>query len=376
MLNDGIIANGKRIMLIHFTRFMAIFISILVPFSLFAEQEKEERKSSVLVYLPLVFYTPETGLSGGAMAIIFSNLSSNNHEVRPSKTGITAFYTQKKQYKINAYTETYLQGDNGKLHISSSYSEFPDKFWGIGQNTSDEMEESYTLLEFTTFGSFLWKVYSHLQIGPYYRFSRLKITETEKNGLLDTGNILGSDGTTVSGAGIEFSWDTRDNIFWPLKGNLLQLRQIVHRKEIRSNENFSQMDLDFRQFVQLFKQHVFAIQYKMIISNGDVPFQLLPKLGGSTIMRGCYEGRYIDKNYIALQGEYRLPIYWRFSGVLFGSVGQVAPGLKEFNVNDAKTAYGVGIRYAWIVEQKVNIRLDVGISDYGIGYYLKFQEAF
>ncbi|MCX7973665.1 MAG: hypothetical protein N3B16_04105 [Candidatus Aminicenantes bacterium] len=44
---------------------------------------------------------------------------------------------------------------------------------------------------------------------------------------------------------------------------------------------------------------------------GSSSFKNYPKIGGETIMRGYYSGRYRDKYLLAFQGEYRLPWWWR-----------------------------------------------------------------
>lgn len=363
-----------------FFKIFIIFLLLLFSFKLYAEemakQKKEKKRTHGIVGFPIVFYTPETRFAGGAAGLYYYYSSSDSHDLRPNQFGIAGYYTQNRQYFIGAYTEQYYQGEKINLAISSNVTKFPDKFWGIGYDTEADFEEQYTPLEFTFRTSLLWETYSNFYVGALYHFAILGMRETEEGGFLAAGDIPGSEGTTVSGGGIHFIGDRRDNIFSTSSGYLFQLKAAVYRKELGSGENFSQLEFDYRQFFHLMKQHVCAIEYKMTVSGGIVPFQLLPRMGGSDLMRGYYKGRYRDKQYIAFQSEYRFPIFWRFRGVLFGGIGQVMPTLDAFDFDGVKMTGGAGIRFVWDKEQRINIRFDVGIADGGVEYYLNVKEAF
>jgi hypothetical protein len=76
--------------------------------------------------------------------------------------------------------------------------------------------------------------------------------------------------------------------------------------------------------------------YKKIIWNGNflfssfsgnVPYRMLPTLGGSKYLRGYYKGRFRDKNLILIQQECRMPLYKRLGIAVFGGVGEVASTL-------------------------------------------------
>ncbi len=362
-----------------------MFIKILIFFLLcsvvlyteqMAESKNEKKRSHGIAGFPIVFYTPETRFAGGAAGLYYYSPFSDSNELRPNQVGLAGYYTQNKQYFIGAYTEQYYRGDKINLAVSSNFTKFPDKFWGIGADTDADSEEQYTPFEFMVRASCLWQVDSDFYIGPLYHFAILGMRETEEGGLLAVGDIPGSDGTRASGGGIHLTWDRRDNVFSTFYGALLQLKALVYREELGGGENFAQLELDYRQFFQLMKQHVFAVEYKMTLSSGTIPFQLLPRMGGSDLMRGYYKGRYRDKQYIAIQSEYRYPIFWRFRGVFFGAIGQVAPAVDEFEFDGIKVAGGAGIRFVWDKGQRINVRFDVGISDTGVEYYLNVKEAF
>ena len=77
-----------------------------------------------------------------------------------------------------------------------------------------------------------------------------------------------------------------------------------------------------------------------------------------------------------LQMEYRFPIHERWSGVTFAAAGDVFHDNDELETQSMKYAAGCGIRYAIDKKEKINIRIDIGVSPYGIFPYILFQEAF
>ena len=115
----------------------------------------------------------------------------------------------------------------------------------------------------------------------------------------------------------------------------------------------------------------------MDLSTGSVPFQLLPELGGQYMMWGYYAGRYRDLNYTAFQCEYRFPLFWHFGGVVFASIGKVAPDISDLlSTENIRVAGGGGIRYAIDKSQNVNIRIDFAFSPEGFSVYFNILEAF
>lgn len=85
-----------------------------------------------------------------------------------------------------------------------------------------------------------------------------------------------------------------------------------------------------------------AFQFLGQFTQGDVPVQMMPKLGGLMMLRGYLEGRYIDRNYMALQGEYRFPIISRWGGVLFYGIGDVMADFDDINF-EWKHGFGGGV---------------------------------
>jgi outer membrane protein assembly factor BamA len=122
-------------------------------------------------------------------------------------------------------------------------------------------------------------------------------------------------------------YDNRHNVLNVRRGFFSELAYLNYNKRWGSAFNFHYVTFDSRLYRPLGKQ-VLALQLAGNFTTGDVPFNQLALIGGETIMRGYYLGRYRDRSYLATQAEYRwlpFPFSRRFGGVVFGAVGSVAP---------------------------------------------------
>jgi hypothetical protein len=90
---------------------------------------------------------------------------------------------------------------------------------------------------------------------------------------------------------------------------------------VLSDYKFNSIFSDSRLFRPFGKRNVWASQLIGQFNMGDVPFNQLALIGGESIMRGYYTGRFRDKNQIAAQTELRfLPLPLGFSKRLGATV--------------------------------------------------------
>jgi outer membrane protein assembly factor BamA len=200
--------------------------------------------------------------------------------------------------------------------------------------------------------------------------------DKKENQLLRLASLPGSDGGTSSGGGVAFSWDTRDNIYFPSSGSFHQFDHTVFDPGLGSDHAFQRTILDLRVYVDLGLKHIIAIQAGGMIAGGDPPFSRLAPLGGENIMRGYYTGRYRDNILMAAQAEYRKMVWKRIGVVAFLGAGDVAHRFSAFRSTSVKTSYGAGLRFMLDPEEQLTIRFDAGFGNGTDGIYLGVREAF
>ena len=339
--------------------FVAVWL--MCTSTLFAEQAR----SWLVLPVPIMFYGPSTGIAGGVMGIV---------DFGQNRIQAGGLYTQKRQSLAFAEGRFFFRGDDLLLVNQLAFSYFPRVFYGIGPQA--DMKEQYTPRD-VRIESFLGiQVAENLYIGPFYRFLCSDIVKTEGGGLLEYGQVGGSDGTIISGGGARLIWDRRDHELFPRRGTYLDVETGLFRTELGSRENFALFVIDARCYLPLFERQVLAFQYLLKLSGGEVPLQALPDLGGQSVLRGYKDRRYLDKVACALQGEYRFPIFWRFGGSLFGALGQVASSMSGLDFQDIKLAGGGGLRIAIDQKRHISLRIDCAFSPNDSGLYFGFGEAF
>jgi hypothetical protein len=135
--------------------------------------------------------------------------------------------------------------------------------------------------------------------------------------------------------------------------------------------------LDVRKYFSFSPAQVLGLEARVVLETGNPPFWAMSLLGGDSIMRGYYLGRYRDRNMICWQAEYRwTPAVWRLGAVGFLGFGEVADKVANFKLSDFKYSVGFGLRYILNKEQNINIRLDFGFGSGAFGVYVTGGEAF
>jgi hypothetical protein len=360
-------------------RFVFIAVVAVLSFSFVCGQTPQNEKDSVratsarVFPLPIFFYTPETGVAGGAAALLIYRDS-----LAPRASSVTGdiIYTQKKQIIVELSGDQYFDHGNYRLLSDILFQKYPNKFFGIGNATASGNEENYTPRSFLLKASLYARIFSRVSVGPMVRFESTSMNETEAGKLIASGTFIGSSGGFSSGLGFVANWDSRDNTFAAYSGSFYQVTALFYQKAFGSDFTYSDVQFELRHFYEVAAGQIFAVQAGGEFMGGDVPFQNLARFGGQNVMRGYFDGRYRDKHMVGIQAEYRLPVWWRLGLVGFAGVAQVTDQISHFGLKRFWFAGGAGVRFAWNPEERVNVRLDYGIGNNSDGMYITVTEAF
>jgi outer membrane protein assembly factor BamA len=367
------------------TAALATAILCCLPLAVFAQAEDPiveaeadstvSRKRSLNGY-PYVYYTPETELAVGAGGIMIF-YTSDEPNLSPSKVTLSAYYSTNGSYKAALTPVIYMNEDKVYATMPVSAGHFVDKFWGIGNQTPDTGSENYIRDEFAASLTVqlppVW--FSADRAGFIFDYADTQIDDETDNSFLVNDEVVGSSGGQLIGIGTDLVWDTRDHKFFPNTGAYQYFKLVVY-PEI-GDFIFYNLELDVRHYHAFAPNHVLAGNLYFATAVGEVPFYKLPALGGQNRMRGYFYGRYRDNVYSVLQIEYRQFVSRKFGFVTFAGIGDVAPNLLKFRIDEIKLSGGVGLRYLFNAEQKVNLRVDLGIGEDGnTGIYFGLEEAF
>ena len=225
--------------------------------------------------------------------------------------------TQKKQTIIEFGPDLYLRNEAYHLMGKISFTNFADRFYGIGKATSEDMKEEFTSRITRINLNLQAKIRPKLYAGLQYELEHNDIIKVEEDGELIREEILGTGGGTASGLGFIINRDARNNIFFPSAGDFYELSATLFRNGLGSSYDFTRYRLDFRKYFPLFSSHVLAFQGYFSMITGDPPFQMLSLMGGPNWMRGYYRGRHHRRAAVLLDAlldeRARLHLHFRVS---------------------------------------------------------------
>jgi hypothetical protein len=89
-----------------------------------------------------------------------------------------------------------------------------------------------------------------------------------------------------------------------------------------------------------------------------------------------YDGRFRDMTMAAVQAEYRFPIWKIVGGALFAGIGEVAERPADLALADLQVTGGAGLRVTLDPKERINLRIDLGISRFGVFPIVVITEAF
>jgi hypothetical protein len=343
------------------------------------DSTKASYKNSFLVF-PLVALSTETSwVFGVANAYIFKTAKSDS-VLRVSTIPSGFLYTLNNQILIALGANIFLPKERYIIRFENSFSKFPDKFWGIGNDTDSRAYENYTFTQFYINPQLYRKVRGNLFLGGGVDFQRVFDIEYLSGGYFDQDKVFGvfdRSSYSVFGYSLFINHDSRDHAYVPDRGGLFRVKFSNFDKNVGSDYNFQTVEIDFRRFLKVTKHTVLAIQSLGTFNFGDVPYRNLAILGGNNMMRGYYAGRFRDLKFLGVQAEYRFPIKGRFGGVAFAGVGEVGNSFGDFALEKIKPSLGAGVRATILRKEKLNLRFDVaGGSGGSLNYYIVLAESF
>ncbi len=332
-------------------------------------------KSKWIAY-PTLSYAPETSWEiGVASALVY--YAKNDTLNRLSEASGFSFITLQGQY--GAHFEHALYSDKNKWFALGKlkFQSYPLSYYGIGPDISgDELavaNANFILIR----ERFLRNVKGHWYLGAEIDYERL--SNVSFDWLQDqpsAGTILGENGYSNLGLGLGLIYDNRHNVLNVRHGFLSEIGCLFNEPAWGSTNKLRTIFIDNRAFFKVTDKNVLGFQMIGQFSKGEVPFNQLSMIGGETIMRGYYLGKYRDKNLLALQTEHRwLPFKFskRIGGAVFAGVGSVSPNL------DFKKLFwsaGGGLRVLIFPKRDIFTRVDVGFTPDGPGFYMYIGEAF
>jgi outer membrane protein assembly factor BamA len=337
---------------------------------------KQDPYKARLIGLPFIFYSPETKLAFGAGGMLNFRAGRVKEEARTSSVWAFASYNLARQFNVLLKPEIYVKGNSLIFNGSLRFERAPQQFYGVGNDTQSADQESFTPRTFAVRMGVKRRVLGGLFGGLGFDFERTTMEKVDPGGLLASGEFAGSRGGMIAGFGANLDWDTRDSVLFPLRGVFAQLAADAYGASAGSDFSYNRLELDLRKYWPLGTNRVLATQAYLVSIGGNVPFYKLALLGGESLLRGYYKGRFRDKGMVLFQAEFRALITKRVGVAGFAGLADVFPGFRDVGAGRLKFAAGSGLRYVINKQDGTTVRLDLAWGQESFGLYITAKEAF
>ncbi|HZX57986.1 MAG TPA: polymerase [Mucilaginibacter sp.] len=328
--------------------------------------DKDSTKKSSFVVLPILTSAPETGLEigGAGLYSFYSDTIAANH-TRVSNIYPYVSITTKGQSHFSVSTNYWSPKNTFNYTASISYINYPFSFYGIGNNTRkadiESVDEKRFKLNLGADKLITKNLYAGFVAGGFnYTYSNIDLSAGHFAGEPLIENASGGASIFV---GPSLIYDSRNNNTYTTNGIVINsYYNVMHGVFANNNYTGGFFNIEYSQFFLLSKKLVLGLDIQeQSLTGGLSPFYLLRELGSDEMMRGYYNGRYRDRNFIAGQTELRYRLSDRIGIVGFVGTGEVAHQM--FSINTLKPDYGGGIRYFFDTEKGLSIRADYGIGE-------------
>jgi hypothetical protein len=340
--------------------------------------ESGDPSAPKLINYPTVAYAPETSweLGVSSLYVYSANRDLSN---RLSEVKAFTFYTLENQYGFWLDHALYTDENKWFFYGRARYQSFPLFYYGIGRETPSEhialIDGEYTLFRERLLRETLPSLYFGLEL-DYQGLNRVNYIDTETDFELPEVGAMGSNNL---GIGLGLLYNNIHNAMNPREGLYSEWAFMNYNTAAGSDYNMTTYVIDNRIYRPVKENTVFAAQLYGQFTSGNAPFNMLALMGGESLMRGYYLGRYRDKNLVAGQVEYRiLPFEFseRWGASVFLAAGQVYGDEYGFNWDQFLPTGGAGIRYLIFPEKDIYTRIDVSFTEEGRGVYFFIGEAF
>src|SRR5687767_5253267 len=173
--------------------------------------------------------------------------------------------------------------------------------------------------------------------------------------------------------------DTRTSPGYTRRGGLYRVDWSNYRQTNSGAYGFDRLDAEAQQFIPLLREN-WVIALRALASTtgtaaGDeVPYFLMPSLGGSRTLRGYSAWRFRDRNRVLLTGEYRWTAGPFVDMALFLDAGKVTARAKDLAAGGFTKTYGVGFTLHTLTATLT--RIEVARTPHGTSLMLSFGSSF
>lgn len=319
------------------------------------------------------YYNSDMGAGIGLVASGLYGSSGVDTLQPPSNVGFFGKVSTKGFAEIGVSGTHVGRADKVRIGYKLDFFSDPSDYWGIGYAMcNDNSSKSHMKrIGFSLSGDALWRLLPGLYAGPGIAVDYIHPFEIGNPALLD------GERPTVwtQGVGVSLNYDTRDVLTNPHRGIYARVSQCFRPRFLGNRYRYTSTELMLNTYHSVWRGGILATNLRADLNYGNPSWNMLAKTGGSSFMRGYYEGRYRDKCMAGVQVELRQHV-WRRSGMVAWA-GCATVFARPAQIHFDRLLPNCGLGYRWEFKKDVNVRLDLGLGKAGqCGFMFSINEAF
>lgn len=275
-------------------------------------------------------------------------------------------------FKVGIEGSDYYRRRAHWLSYDMFFSSMPDNFWGIGYDRAhiDSNITHYKRWKAALTASYLFSVFTpHFYVGPQLTLAYIDGKNIHRPWLWN----FQKHRTFTAGLGVSMAFDSRDFEYNAARG-IYARADVMTAPKFANKYDFTKFEATLCHYFRPWSSAVLASRAHVRFTWGNTPWGEMSQLGGSSNMRGYWEGRYNDKCAADATVELRQHVWRRFGVVGWAGIGEVFPALGSMMSGHALWNAGIGLR--WEFKHRVNVRIDYGFGQNQNGLVFSINEAF
>jgi hypothetical protein len=308
-----------------------------------------------------------TGVGGGVVFLGKPAPDAKPGTERPSITLVGGLGTDNGTWGVYAADSRYWLDDRLHTLAAAAYASANLDFYGIGEDSL--LRDRPLGYNISPTGGLAQGRYrlgdSSVWAGARYSFAAADVTFEAPEMTPGVPDV--ERPSQVGGLSALLTYDTRDNIFTPLRGALLEGSFGLFAPWLGADDTFERLTLLALVYFELPARFYLGLRAEAAAVDGDPPFYMAPFID----MRGVPALRYQGKQMALLEAELRWQFWKRFSLVAFGGGGGAWNDFERLDDSHGVAAGGGGFRYELARRYGIHAGFDVAVSRDMVAFFFE-----
>ena len=319
------------------------------------------------------FYNQEQGwgiVLGGDMRYRTRRMTKADS---PSTLGVRLSASLGGSYVAEIEGENWLGGDNHMVGYSLAYVLDSNDIWGLTFDAArGDRSGGYACHNIAVQGAYGYRVAENLMLGVHAGYLRVSLFDLSEW----ASEVLRDEVTSLSmvGVGVDLEYDTRHMVERSTKGLYIAMSYTLRSYLFDHIPMGHNVTLQLGYYQPLWRGATLKLALYGEYNSPDTPWMLRATIGGDTVMRGYYEGRYMADNLLSAEAELGQYIWQGLGVAVWGGAGTLFSHDDPFAWRKVLPTYGVGIR--WGLGDGASLRIDMAFGRGSKAIIAGFSEAF